>query len=68
MIEDEILREIRATRDAFAARFDYNLAAMCEHLRKEQEEGNWPVVRLAPRRPEGRVEPKAVKPAEVEDR
>jgi len=35
MIEDEILREIRATRDAFAAEHNYDVRAMVAALRAE---------------------------------
>lgn len=51
MIEDDILKEIRATRDAFAQRHGYDLNSMIAYLRKLDELGDKPVVRLAPRRP-----------------
>ena len=53
MIEDDILREVRAARDAFARSHGYDLHAMVEDLRAQNERGDWPVVRLAPRRPAG---------------
>jgi len=65
MIEDNILREIRETREAFARRFNYDVDAMGEYLRTQQEESGRPVVRLAPRRPEGWVAPESVQPAET---
>ena len=53
MIEDDILREVRAARDAFARSHGYDLHAMVAALRALDERGDRPVVRLAPRRPAG---------------
>lgn len=36
--EDPIVAEVRATRDAYAKKFNYNLDAMFEDLLKRQEE------------------------------
>ena len=51
MIEDSVLQEVRAARDAFARSFGYDVHAMGAYLRELDERGDWPVVRLAPRRP-----------------
>ena len=53
MIEDDILKEIRATREAFAQMHNYDIDAMVEYLRRRTEAGDRPVVRLEPRRPVG---------------
>lgn len=51
MIEDSVLQEVRATRDAFARSHGYDAHAMVAYLRELDERGDWPVVRLAPRPP-----------------
>ena len=65
MVEDEIMREIRATREAFALRFNYDIQAMLDYLRAEGEKSGCPGVSFAPRRPEGWVEPDETPPAET---
>lgn len=50
---DSVLLEVRATREAFARAHGYDLRAMVAELRALDERGDWPVVRLAPRRPAG---------------
>jgi hypothetical protein len=49
MIEDDLMQEIRAARDAYARSFGYDLHAMVADLRARDDRGDWPVVRLAPR-------------------
>jgi hypothetical protein len=39
MLRDPIVAEVRAIREAYAQRFNYNLDAICRHL-KEQEKKN----------------------------
>jgi len=51
MIEDSVLQEVRAARDAYARSHGYDIRAMVADLRKQDERGDWPVVRLVPRRP-----------------
>lgn len=46
--EDEIVAEIRAVREAYARRFNYDVGAICEDLQRRQTEGNRKVVRLPP--------------------
>jgi len=53
--EDEIVAEVRAVRDAYAQRFDYDVQAICRDLRRRQDEGKREVVRL----PTNRMEPKS---------
>ncbi len=50
-MEDEILREIRATRDAFAAMHNFDVHAMVADLRARDSAGDWIVVNRPPRRP-----------------
>jgi len=47
----DVIREVRAAREAFAAKHNYNLAAMFSALRKEQGASGHPVVSFAPRKP-----------------
>jgi hypothetical protein len=43
--EDTIVAEIRAVREAYARRFNYDVRAICEDLHRRQTEGNRKVVR-----------------------
>ncbi|MGL4464907.1 MAG: hypothetical protein ACRC1K_22375 [Planctomycetia bacterium] len=54
-MDDEVLREIRAVREAFAAKYDYDVEKMGAALRRMDEESEGPVVTLPPRRPAGYV-------------
>jgi len=47
---DPIVEEIRRIRQEHAARFNYDLRAIVEDLRKRQHEGGYRVVSLPPRR------------------
>lgn len=49
MTEDEVVREVRAARDAFAASHQYDIRAMVAALRELSAAGTREVVRLAPR-------------------
>lgn len=49
MIEDDIVRDVRAAREAFAAAHGYDVAAMVAALREMDAAGGEAVVRLAPR-------------------
>ncbi len=46
-MDDEILREIREYRDAYAARFNYDLDAMCRDLRERTRASGRRVVSFA---------------------
>ncbi len=50
MIEDSVLQEVRAAREAFARKHGYDVRSMVADLRQQDDRGDWPVVRLAPRR------------------
>lgn len=43
--QDEIVAEIRAVRDAYAQRFNYDPQAICRDLRRLQEESGSTIVR-----------------------
>ena len=49
MTEDEVVREVRAARDAFAASHDYDIRAMVAALRELGSASGRAVVPLAPR-------------------
>jgi hypothetical protein len=48
---DPIIAELRAIREAYAARFDYNVDAMFRDIRARQEASGREYVRLAAGRP-----------------
>lgn len=49
MIEDEVVREVRAAREAFAASHGYNIRAMVAALHAIEVASGREVVRFAPR-------------------
>lgn len=51
MVEDDVLREVRAVREAYARLHDFDVRAMLADLRACDLAGDWPVVRHPPRRP-----------------
>jgi len=53
MREDPIVAEIRKLRDAYASKFDYDLAAICRDLRKRHAASGKPMVRRNPVRHSG---------------
>ena len=50
MTEDDVLREVRAAREAYARSHNFNIRAMVADLRARVQAGDRPVVRRAPRR------------------
>jgi hypothetical protein len=46
--EDEIVEEVRKAREAYAARFDFDLERMFEDLKKKEERDPTPRARLKP--------------------
>ena len=58
MWEDPIVKETRAAREELFARFNHDLAALCEYLREKQREHSDRVVTREPRRPEAVEAPK----------
>ncbi len=47
---DEIVEEVRAVREAHAARFGYDLDAIYQDLKAQEEQSQQQVVTLSPRR------------------
>ena len=59
MWKDPVVEEIRAVRDAYAKRFNYNIDAICEDLRRQEKESGRELVTLKPRRLESRGKKKS---------
>ncbi len=60
MFEDPIVEEIRRARHAHAAKFNNDLAAICEDLRRMERESDrthvsFPPKRITPDSPEGKL-------------
>ena len=51
MIEDDVIRGVRAAREAFGQRHGFNIRAMVADLQAQDSAGDWPVVSLPVRRP-----------------
>lgn len=49
--KDEIVEEVRAVREAYAAQFDYNLKRIFEDLEKREQEDPRPRASLKPLKP-----------------
>lgn len=49
--KDEIVEEVRAVREAYAAQFDYDLKRMFEDLKKREAEDPAPRADLDPLKP-----------------
>ena len=49
MWEDPIVEEVRKAREEHAAKFDYDLAAICRDLREKQAESGRRVIRREPK-------------------
>jgi hypothetical protein len=52
MSPDPIVAEIRALREAFAKQFNYDLQAICRHLREQEKRSGRRTVLLPPKRVE----------------
>jgi hypothetical protein len=50
MTEDDVLRQVRAAREAYARSHNFDIRAMVADLRARDQAGDRPVVRRAPRR------------------
>lgn len=55
MLNDPIVEEIRRIREDFARKFNYDLEAMVEYLRKKEQEHPERLVYLTPKLPRERV-------------
>lgn len=49
-MEDHIVEEVRRIREAHAAQFNYDVAAIFADLRRSEAERDWPRASFAPRR------------------
>ncbi len=49
MIEDDVLREVRAAREAYVRLHNFDVRAMVADLQTRDLAGDWPVVRHPPR-------------------
>ena len=49
-MEDPIVGEVRKVREEHAARFNYDLRAIVDDLKKRERDGGRPVVSLQPKR------------------
>jgi len=50
MWQDPIVKEVRQVREAYAARFDYDLVAICRDLKQQEQNSGRRFVSYAPRR------------------
>lgn len=57
MVEDDVLREVRAARETYARLHNFDVQAMVADLQARDSAGDWPVVRHPPRRPRPAAEP-----------
>lgn len=48
---DEIVEETRKAREEYAARFEYDIAAIVADVKKKEQQGARPVVSLPPKQP-----------------
>ena len=51
MWKDEIVEETRRARDAYAARFNYDLESIYRDLKEKEGQSNHPTVSLPPQKP-----------------
>jgi hypothetical protein len=51
-LKDEIVEEVRATREAYAARFNYDLGAMYEDLKAKEQARRDNIATLQPLEPQ----------------
>jgi hypothetical protein len=51
MIEDDVVREVRAAREEYCRQFGYDLGAIVRDLRERERAGGRRVISLPPRRP-----------------
>ena len=62
MWKDPIVEEVRAIREAYASRFNHDLKAMCDDLRRKQEASGRKVVSYPAKRASRAPSSKLVKP------
>ena len=49
-MKDPIVEEVRRARETHAKKFNYDLDAICEDLRKREKSSGYPTVSLGPKR------------------
>ncbi len=47
---DSVIAEVRAVKDAYAAEFDFDIDAICDHLAAVEKASGWNYVTHPPRR------------------
>ncbi len=50
--QDEIVEEVRAVREAYAARFDYNIRRICDDVKVREEASDHTIADLRPLEPQ----------------
>ena len=55
-IDDDVIREVRAAREAYCRQFDFNLNAITRDLQENQRRGGRNVVCLTPRKPQRSIQ------------
>ena len=55
MTEDTVLQQVRTARDEYARTHGYDVQKIVADLRQLDRQGDWAVVRLAPKRPKSDV-------------
>jgi len=53
MWKDEIVEEVRKTRDEYAAKFDYDLEAIYKDIKKQEKKSRRKIVSLPAKKAEG---------------
>jgi hypothetical protein len=54
MWQDPIVTEVRKIREALAARFDYDVRALCQALQEQEQQSERPKVSFPPKRVKNR--------------
>ena len=66
MIEDDVIREVRSAREAYARLHGFSIRAMVADLQARDSVGDWPVVSRPARHPQPTPMPKhALPPTEA---
>jgi len=65
MRKDPIVEEIRKLREAYAAKFNYDVDAIFRDLQESQKNSDWKVVRLKSRPAQSLKKPKKRKSSKV---
>ena len=67
MIEDDVIRGVRAAREEFGRRHNFNIRAMVADLQAQDAAGDWPVVSRPARRLPTAEAPSPTLPPTVDD-